>query len=47
MLQQGLRAVVTRADVHAVAGENLADVVRVDAVDGEGQDAAVLLRASP
>ena len=43
MLQQGLRAVVTRADVHAVAGENLADVVRVDAVDGEGQDAAVLL----
>ena len=43
MLQQGLRAVVTRADVHAVAGENLADVVRVDAVNGEGQDAAVLL----
>ena len=44
MGQQRLRAVMACPDGDAVAGENFADIVGVDAVHSEGEDAAVLLR---
>ena len=44
MLQKRLGTVVARPDVHAVAGQDLADIMGMDALHGEGDDAVVLLR---